>query len=208
MASGEAATEERPHGGTMRCWPSGKFVDPTNLRREDIDLGDIVLHLSHQTRYAGAVPFLYTVLEHQLYVEQVLRDRGADLITRLAGLWHDAPEAYLIDLPRPLKGRPEFAFYRALHDRAWGVIWPVVRPPMRFETSETGYDADHVHLADNLVGAEERDWLWRGTMPGGFLVLPRDHRVSGEYLRCEFLARHQKLVAGIRSDPKYKEYLI
>jgi hypothetical protein len=181
--STEAATEERPVGGTMRCYPSGKFVDPANLRPSDIAIGDIVHHLSIQSRYAGAIPFPYSVLEHSLYVAAVLINRGADPLTRLAGLWHDAPEAYLGDMIRPLKHRPEFAPYRDMHDAAWPVIWGVVGMP-----GTVDYEA--VAQADKDVGAEERDWLWRGIGPSLFpMRMSRDPA----YLRTIFVARNLEL---------------
>jgi hypothetical protein len=90
---------------------TGRSVDPWNMKPEDIVLDDIAHALALQCRYAGHVPTHYSVAEHSFRGAQRLRDDGASLSVQKAFLLHDAAEAYLTDLPRPLKQRPEFAPY-------------------------------------------------------------------------------------------------
>ena len=65
-------------------------------------LNDIARALANTPRFGGHTMF-YSVAEHSLRVSDWLRDHGADERVQLLGLWHDAPEAYLGDHPRPRK---------------------------------------------------------------------------------------------------------
>jgi hypothetical protein len=110
---------EAPHN--ILTW-TGRSVDPWDMKPEDVVLDDIAHALALQCRYAGHVPTHYSVAEHSYRGAQQLRDDGASKAVQKAFLLHDAAEAYLIDLPRPIKNRPEFDAYRAAEARLEKVI--------------------------------------------------------------------------------------
>jgi hypothetical protein len=83
--------------------PSGVFVELLGPHPEDIDLFDIAHNLSNECRFSGSCSVNYSVAEHAVLVARELRRRGAHPVTVLMGLHHDDHEAYLKDLPRPLK---------------------------------------------------------------------------------------------------------
>lgn len=64
---------------------------------------DVAVHLTRQCRYAGAVSRFYSVAQHSVLVRRILRAMGESPIVQLWGLLHDAHEAYLTDLPTPVK---------------------------------------------------------------------------------------------------------
>jgi len=71
---------------------------------------DIVHHMSKITRYNGALPGTktYSVAEHSINIAQYFINRN-DYIIALHALIHDASEAYMGDLPSPLKALlPEY----------------------------------------------------------------------------------------------------
>lgn len=76
---------------------SGKKIYFLNPDPEDFDIEDIAFSLSNQCRFNGHVRF-YSVAEHSLWVGSKL-----PLHLQLAGLLHDASEAYLSDVPTPVK---------------------------------------------------------------------------------------------------------
>ena len=82
---------------------TGLRVDPLNLSVSDIEIIDIAHALSRQCRYNGHTEGFLSVARHSIWVAQRLQDRKYGRRTILTGLLHDAAEAYLGDMIRPLK---------------------------------------------------------------------------------------------------------
>jgi len=86
---------------------TGKKFDyrySTEKMADIIEINDIARSLSMQCRYAGHCYRFYSIAEHSYLVSKMVPDHLA-----LVGLMHDAAEAYLTDLPSPLKEiLPEF----------------------------------------------------------------------------------------------------
>jgi hypothetical protein len=123
---------------------SGVQYFPANPRAEDIRILDIAHHLSRICRYTGAIiPEHYSVAEHSVHVSYMVPHEHA-----LAGLLHDAPEAYLNDLSRPLKrSLPD---YRRLEEKNWRAICEVFG--MDVELPECVHEADvRVYLAERAA---------------------------------------------------------
>ena len=108
-------TEERK-GGWI-CTYTGKRFYPLDPRLEEIDINDIIHALSNLSRFAGHATSFYSVAQHCVLVSLVCDPQDA-----LWGLLHDASEAYLIDVPSPLKKCPEFDFYRVAEKGLMDVI--------------------------------------------------------------------------------------
>ena len=91
-------------------WPAngvetftGRVVDVGKPNPQDIDLGDIAHALSNIARYGGHAKFHYSVAQHAVFCSQRLERRRRPVIEQLAALHHDDAEAYLGDIPRPMK---------------------------------------------------------------------------------------------------------
>ncbi len=97
---------------------TGKFVNPLNLRPEDIDIRDIAHHLACTNRWAGALREPISVAQHSVHVMRLCRGTGFEL----EALLHDATEAYLGDVTKWLKSHDSMAFYREAERRAHRVI--------------------------------------------------------------------------------------
>lgn len=94
---------------------SGKRIDYLKVRPEDICLEDIACGLAHTNRYSGQTVFPYSVAQHSLLVAENVPPEHA-----FRALLHDASEAYLCDIPRPLKRLlPE---YKKIEERFEAVI--------------------------------------------------------------------------------------
>lgn len=146
---------------------TGKAVDPLNLRPEDIDIRDIAHALSMQCRYAGHTKYFYSVAEHSVLMSQYFLDTywnegagetsGEGLRLAKIALMHDATEAYLSDMVRPVKDRmPE---YQAAEDRAWSLIAQKFDLPLVLPTEVKR--ADTMILNDEraaLMGPPPKDW--------------------------------------------------
>lgn len=83
---------------------SGKMVDVVNPDPGTIDIKDIAWALAGEQRFGGHLPERYTVAEHSIWVCELVRahsNPGEGL--ELEGLLHDSAEAYLRDMPSPIK---------------------------------------------------------------------------------------------------------
>lgn len=78
---------------------------------------DIAHALGMQCRYNGSVKEFYSVAQHCVKVSKLLRRQGFDLDTQLAGLLHDAGEAYVGDITRPVQTVLDMAEFKALEAR-------------------------------------------------------------------------------------------
>jgi uncharacterized protein len=91
----------------------GLHFNPMAPEAKDIDILDIAHALSNLCRFTGHVRKFYSVAEHSVHVADVVyKDTSQNPRAGLKALLHDASEAYLIDVPKPLKELPEFEFYR------------------------------------------------------------------------------------------------
>jgi 5'-nucleotidase len=84
---------------------SGRFVNPLDPDLEQIDIQDITRALANTCRFGGHCRSFYSVAQHSVIVSELVEQRGGDPEDVFAALMHDAAEAYLGDMPHPLKHR-------------------------------------------------------------------------------------------------------
>lgn len=162
---------------------SGRQVSLMNPQPGQIDIGDIAHGLAYQCRFNGQTTRFYSIAQHCLMVASIL---PAPL--KLAGLLHDAAEAYLGDIVQPLKLLlPDF---QLIEDRFSAVIG-----------ARLGVSLDHipeVKKADLIaLATEKRDLLpkekcrWEvldGIAPLGRLTLPMSPEKAEETFITTFFA--------------------
>lgn len=129
-----------------RFWP----LDP---RPEDVHLEDIAHALAHQCRYGGHCRVHYSVAQHSIEVA-----RAVPTGDRRAALLHDAAEAYLVDLPRPVKRM--LPGYAEMEAAVWAAIAARFGLPAELPAS--------VHEADERILADEARWLMAPPAPEGW----------------------------------------
>lgn len=115
------------------------FLDPMP---DDICIEDIAHALAFQSRFGGHVKQFYSVAEHSINVSKIA-PRGWEM----SGLLHDASEAYLVDIPRPIKRTLNLEGYRTIETKVQGVI------DFKFDTEHCG-----VKPEDNIILAHE---IWQ-----------------------------------------------
>ena len=86
--------------GVIRTY-TGKYINVFDPDPEMIDIEDIAHSLSNTCRWGGHCRKFYSVAQHSVMVVDWLPVSDSKL--RLAGLMHDATEAYLTDLSKPIK---------------------------------------------------------------------------------------------------------
>jgi 5'-nucleotidase len=130
----------------------------------DFDIRDIAHSLSLLCRFNGHCQGFYSVAEHSVRVSRLL---GRNL--RLWGLLHDAGEAYLSDLPRPVK--KQMPWFKDMEDRileqamrSFGLPWPMPAA---------------VKLADDqLLATEARDLMCPPPTDWGLTAPPLEERIN------------------------------
>lgn len=77
---------------------TGLYVNVFDPKPEMIDILDIAHSLSNLCRFNGHLPKFYSVAQHSVFCCNNVYNKY-----KLAALLHDASEAYLVDIPRPVK---------------------------------------------------------------------------------------------------------
>lgn len=162
-----------------RFWP----LDPW---ASSISIIDIAHALSNQCRFAGHVREFYSVAQHSVHVSELVPKHLA-----LEGLLHDASEAYLVDVPKPLKALPEMAAYREAEQRV------MIAVERRFRLTSCEHPdvkrADAALLiteARSLMARMVPDWTAEIALPAADIFIePWTPRFAKE----TFLARFEEL---------------
>lgn len=169
------------------------FMDPNP---EEIDIEDIAHALSLTCRYSGHCSEFYSVAQHSFSISKIVRPELA-----LAGLLHDASEAYISDLPRPIKRMiPE---YKAFEEKLLANIFK--RFGLDYPMSPEIKRADTIMLATEqpvLMGNVIEPWDL-GEQP---LKNYRIYPLAPQSAERQFLDRYYEILdedmKRIRSDMK------
>ena len=142
---------------------SGRQFWALDPRAEEIHIEDVAHALSMQCRWGGMVHTWYSVAEHCVRVAEILPPEQ-----KLAGLLHDAAEAYLVDLPRPIKRS------MPIYDEAEARIFRCVAE--RFGIPDVM--SAEIHRADGIICETER----RDLMPAMPVHLDKSRTMGAEPL--------------------------
>lgn len=147
---------------------SGRKFDLKKPRPIDVDIDDIAIALARVCRFTGHTKDFLSVGQHCVNVARILEEWGAPIYVRLYGLLHDAPEAYLNDVVRPLKKMlPQ---YKKLEGNVMKAILKGLK--LDKHLCLTRSELELVKRADEACAlAERRDQiLHNGTLPRHFVA--------------------------------------
>jgi hypothetical protein len=162
----------------IQVYPGRKFW-PLDPRQEDLSLDSIAHALSLMCRYAGHITKFYSVAQHCLLVSQLCDPKDA-----LWGLVHDASEAYLVDIPSPIKHDPRFAFYGQAEKKLMGVICDWLGLPYEMPASVKKADAWALGIeADNFLPTIVDNWTGDLGHPKKILIALEPKQVEGAYIK-------------------------
>lgn len=121
---------------------SGKIVDFDAPDPAVIDWGDVAGALAKMCRFNGHITNFYSVAEHSYRVGMLM-----PMGYQIYGLLHDAAEAYVGDVIRPLKNKIRES-YKPIELQWEAAIWTAADlPPPDAAFAETIHTADMVMLA-------------------------------------------------------------
>jgi 5'-deoxynucleotidase YfbR-like HD superfamily hydrolase len=151
---------------------TGAMYWPIDPMPEDVYFDDLRWGLAREPRYRGQTSWgLYTVARHSVLVsEQVQRlatERGwapEDVYEAAkVGLMHDAPEAWIGDVARPLKRQRVMRGYRKLEDRWWKCIVKRFKLRTTPEIMELVKEVDNRIVLDEVQRFMRRPEMWKDT---------------------------------------------
>lgn len=162
----------------------GQFFDYNNPDRYNFDIEVIAHALSNLCRYGGHSRRFYSVAEHSVLVSKVVPSKLA-----LCGLLHDASEAFVGDMPSPLKAM--CGSYRTIENRVQAAIAEQFKLPYPFPHD--------VHVADKMLYKAERqqiapvpDNVWHTDIPAADVTIIGLMPTSAKKL---FLKRYEELIS-------------
>jgi hypothetical protein len=94
---------------------SGQYVNVFEPNSETLLIDDIAHALSNQCRFGGHLPRFYSVAQHCLLCHMVAAPEE-----KFDALMHDASEAYLLDMPKPIK--VEISQYNDIEDNLMNIL--------------------------------------------------------------------------------------
>lgn len=182
----------------------------------DIWIEDIAHHLSHVARFCGATNFHYSVGQHSLLVEWIIKESyNGSPQARLRALLHDAHEYAMGDVPTPFQvwlrdtlcdGVDYLAKAKELLDEE--IFTTLNLPPI--SAKEQG----EIHAADKSafiiearqVFHREPEWLDEYAELNGLTIIPHQTLLPStpEYVREKFLERYHELV-GLVAESECKD---
>lgn len=177
-------------GPVIETYTGGRFR-PFDPRPGEVRLLDIAAGLAHTCRFGGHCRQFYSVAQHSLHVSREFDTPRLQLLALL----HDAGEAYVGDIPRPVKaelGRIE-SVEATIREAVWTGLG--VDPP-------TDGEWERVMAADDRLLAYEANRLladgsWAAESPDLGYDLGAD---AVETVRDRFRSRGERLLAVDAGD--------
>lgn len=160
---GKTAVEDYPSDGSQNwiATYSGGWIYPLNPDPRHIVIEDIAHSLANQCRFTGHVKNFYSTGQHCVLASY--------LVPREYALWallHDASEAYISDIARPIKKAKEFGdFYLVAEEKLMKAVIE------RFGLEDTLPMPECVKKADDLMLWTEMRDLMPNDPPEGVEML-------------------------------------
>lgn len=133
---------------------SGRRFNPLNPNPDAIVIQDIAHSLSMMCRFTGHCKKFYSVAQHSVLVSYICDSKDA-----MWGLLHDASEAYLVDVPRPLKRSGQFEAYKKFEAKMQEAVCKRFGLPLTEPASVKKADAQLlVTEARDLMSPLHPDW--------------------------------------------------
>lgn len=150
----------------------GRRVNPMHLEEADIDINDIAHSLALQCRFVGHCIMFYSVAEHSILVADTVAKIRLSYVgtkenankTLLAALLHDAAEAYLGDIARPIKHHPAFKQVVEIEEQILGKIM------VKYNCARVDWQL--IKKADDIMLATEAKYLMADCGRGWYLPEP------------------------------------
>ncbi|MEP2977997.1 MAG: hypothetical protein ABJO86_00840 [Lentilitoribacter sp.] len=130
---------------------SGVYFNYEQPHTSDFSIIDIAKGLSNTCRFGGQSPRYYSVAEHCVLMSRVVGHAFS-----FEALMHDAAEAFICDMPKPLKQLlPD---YKVVEDRVEAAICERYNLPVKISSSVKNMDIRMLAAEQTQVMGNSHDW--------------------------------------------------
>lgn len=143
----------------MHMYVSGQRIDLEHPQLDDFNIDDIAHNLALLPRFCGNTSRPISVAEHSMLVMEIVEANNGDPAEMLQALLHDATEAYIGDIPAPVKQLiPEVRDYEKK------VLWPVIakrfdlEPELSTRVQKADWVAFFVEAKSLCFANDIEDW--------------------------------------------------
>lgn len=185
----QAAAKTKRHDDNWAQTYTARAIWPAHPRKDEVNIHDIAHALALSCRWTGHVRRHYSVAQHSVLVSHLVPLRHA-----LAALLHDASEAYVSDIARPVK--PEIKGYDDVEERLLRTI--LRRYGLGGQLPKSVKYADNIMLFTehrDLLRAAPRPWKYK---PLGPLLTRRIRPWPIWWAEFRFLWRFGKLTGTLQ----------
>ena len=162
---------------SLKLMSHGTMFDLLNPTPEMINMDEIAHSLDHTCRFGGACSQFYSVAEHSMagafiaYEDALIGDHGLHDLYRLnlakAFLLHDAAEAYIGDIPTPVKillGDQVLDMESRIMDCIYKKLWPEYFGLSEGDLASLQADVKRIDvimlsIERNFLMPEHKDWV-------------------------------------------------
>jgi uncharacterized protein len=174
-------------------------VNPLAVTPEDVDIDDIAASLANQCRFGGHCREFYSVAQHSCLAADLVLERERDATSGLWALLHDASEAYLGDLPHPLKHGSELGrLYREAEDELQRTVCERFGLPP--EPPSCVLEIDRALLAAERQALMVDAWAWPELAEASTVDVAIEPWLPQQAFR-EFMTRYEEL-ERLRAAPE------
>lgn len=171
-------------------------LDP---KEEEINIFDIAHALSQTCRFGGHCSKFYSVAQHSILAAEEACKMGCDITLQIAALFHDASEAYLCDIPRPIK--PSLSNYKQIEENLMQCIF-------KYFNINVSYEDPIIKEIDNNLVCSEAKYLIKSKGKEWNIPFTK-HIEINEFWNCdraekEFIIRAFELCCSISTIKKIK----
>ena len=194
---------------------TGKHFYPLEPVQQDIDIEDIAHALSLICRANGHFKHFYSVAQHSIACAEEAAACGCSLEVILGCLLHDASEAYLCDVTRPVK--KHIPQYLQAEEKLQRVIWKhfIGRELTEAEQNQIFEIDDHIlSMEFHLLMPEDLNEDYRKLQCACLCEFKDTREVKAQFIRLQRILHHETAMREAErllhtgDDPERLKHLI
>ena len=174
---------------------TGKHFYPLNPDQQNIDIEDIAHALSLICRANGHFRHFYSVAQHSLACAEEAAARGHSLTVVHGCLLHDASEAYLCDVTRPVK--KHIPAYLQAEEKLQAVIWKrfIGRELTEAEQAQIFEIDDHIlSMEFHLLMPEDLNGDYRKLQSDCACAPQAPQEVKAQFIRVQRILHYEAVM--------------